>query len=355
MGAVQETLRTVESVESPQSALRSRRIVLMVFLLLCLAVIFCLNVMIGSVDISFSRLMDILAGGFAGSSEDFIVWKIRIPRAIGSVLGGGCLAVSGLLLQVYFRNPIVGPYVLGISSGTTLMVATIMLSTLHLGFVTPGPYISTFAALVGAYGMTLLVLGIASKVRSAVTLLVTGLMVGYLCHAATSILMAFAEKEKIKGFILWEMGSFAGFRWTEVHVLVLVGLIVLGIVFILTKPLNVFLLGEEYAATMGVNVRLFRVLILFCASSLAGLVTAFAGPVAFIGLAVPHMARLCFGTSDSRILVPGALLLGAVVTSLCDFIAHLVFSPVELPLSAITAFFGAPIVVGLLLKKGASL
>jgi iron complex transport system permease protein len=350
-----QTITTLESVQSARSSLRLRWAILSGALLLSLAIIFCLNVTVGSVGISFDRLTQILAGGAAGSSEDFIVWHLRIPRAIGSALGGGLLAVSGLLLQIYFRNPIVGPYVLGISSGATLMVATVMLSTLHLGFTTPGPYLSTIAAFIGAYAMTLVILGIASKVRSAVTLLVTGLMVGYLCHALTSILMAFAEKEKIKGFILWEMGSFAGLRWSEVQVLAVVGATILALTLLLAKPLNAFLLGEEYAATMGVNVRLFRVLILFSSSSLAGMTTAFAGPVAFIGLATPHIARLCFGTSDSRVLIPGAILMGAVVTSLCDFVARLVFSPVELPLSAITAFFGAPIVVGLLLKKGASL
>ena len=335
--------------------LQHRRMLLFTFLFISLAVIFCSNVLLGSVDISPANLREILISRSMDSPDGFIIWKLRIPRALGSVLGGGFLAVSGLLLQVYFRNPIVGPYILGISSGATLMVAVVMLTTLHLGFIEVSPYLSTLAALLGSYAMMFIVLGIAARVRSAVTLLVTGLMTGYVCHAATSVLLAFAEKERIKGFVLWEMGSFAGFRWSEVETLVLLGGSLLCLTFLLTKPLNAFLLGEEYASTMGVNIRLFRLLILFCSSSLAGIVTAFAGPVAFIGLAVPHMARLCFGTSDNRLLVPGTMMLGGLITSLCDLLARLAFSPVELPLSAITAFFGAPIVVGLLFRKGATL
>lgn len=328
---------------------------LFALLSIALAVIFCVNVMLGSVDISLSTIRQILGSRAMDSPDGFIIWKLRIPRALGAALGGGLLAVSGLLLQVYFRNPIVGPYILGISSGATLMVGVVMLTTFHLGFIEVSPYLSTMAALLGSYAMMFVVLAIAVRIRSSVTLLVTGLMAGFVCHAATSILLAFAEKERIKGFVLWEMGSFAGFRWTEVQALLLLGGFLFCLTILLTKPLNAFLLGEEYASTMGVNIRVFRLLILFCSSSLAGIVTAFAGPVAFIGLAVPHMARLCFGTSDNRLLVPGAMILGSAITSLCDLLARLAFSPVELPLSAITAFFGAPIVVGLLLKKGATL
>jgi len=161
----------------------------------------------------------------------------------------------------------------------------------------------------------------------------------------------FAEEKKLKGFVLWQMGSFSGFCWDEVYLVGVMGGVLLFGVYLLCKPLNAFLLGEDYAKSMGVNIMLFRFLIVTFSSALAGMVTAFAGPVAFIGLAVPHMARLTFGTSDNKILIPGAALLGAIVTSLCDLIARLLFSPVELPISAITAFFGAPVVIGLLLRR----
>ena len=324
-----------------------------VFAILGFATVFLmvLNVGIGSVSFSPAQVWQALTNPADASTMTTIIWKIRIPRAIAAVLGGAYLAASGLLLQVYFRNPIVGPFILGISSGATVMVSIVMLTTLTVGMTVLSPFMTTVAAFIGAYGVMLVVVAIASRVRSGVTLLIVGLMMGYLCHAVTSILTALAEKEKIKGFVLWQLGSFSGFKWSEIAVLFFAGGLILAFIYFLSKPLNAFLLGEEYAASMGVNIRRFRVLILLCSCALAGLVTSSAGPVAFVGLAVPHMARLSFGTSDNRILVPGACLLGAVVASLCDLIARMLLSPVELPLSAITAFFGAPIVIGLLMKK----
>ncbi|MEA1867865.1 MAG: iron ABC transporter permease [Thermodesulfobacteriota bacterium] len=312
------------------------------------------NVTAGSISISFDELLHIISSHDLETTNGFIVWKIRMPRAISTILGGGYLAVAGLLLQVFFRNPIVGPFILGISSGATLMVSIVMLTTLSLGFTALAPFLTTLSALVGAYATMAVVLAVASKVRNTITLLIVGLMMGYLCHAVTSVLIAFAEQEKIKGFVLWQLGSFSGFKWSEINILFVFGGLILILVYGLSKPLNAFLLGEEYASTMGVNIRLFRFLIILCACALAGMVTAMAGPVAFIGLAVPHMTRLCFATSDNRVLIPGAVLLGAIVTGLCDLAARLIFSPVELPVSSITAFFGAPIVISLLMKRRVS-
>ncbi|MFP4307972.1 MAG: FecCD family ABC transporter permease [Desulfococcaceae bacterium] len=323
-----------------------------VFLLLgaLTAVLGLLNVAIGSVSFSPAEILAALTAP-GDSTAGFILWKIRIPRAIAAVLGGAYLAVSGLLLQVYFRNPIVGPFILGVSSGATVMVSLVMLTTVAAGMTALSPVLNTLAAFVGAYGVMLIVVAVASRVRSGITLLIVGLMMGYLCHAITSILTALAEKEQIKGFVLWQLGSFSGFRWNEIFVLLAFGGLVLAVVYLLGKPLNALLLGEEYAASMGVAIRRFRVTILLCACALAGMITSVAGPVAFVGLAVPHMARLGFGTSDNRVLIPGAGLMGAAVTSLCDLVARMLLSPVELPLSAITAFFGAPIVIGLLMKR----
>jgi len=316
-----------------------------------LLVFMIVNVLVGSVTIPFSEVIDILLNHETGSTKGFIIWNIRIPRAIAGCLGGAYLAVAGLLLQVFFRNPIVGPFILGISSGATLFVSIVMLTSLTLGFTVLNPFMNTLAALVGAYCTMLVVLSVANKVKSGVTLLIVGLMMGYLCHAVTSVLVAFAEKEKIKGFVLWQLGSFSGFKWSEIQILLFLGGAVVVLVYFLAKPLNAFLLGEDYAASMGVNIRLFRMLILLSACGLAGMVTAVAGPVAFVGLAVPHMVRMLFGTSDNKVLIPGSILVGAMVVSLCDFIARMVFSPVELPISAITAFFGAPVVLSLLIKR----
>lgn len=310
-----------------------------------------LNIGTGSVYFSPAQILKVIADSQSSPITASIVWKIRIPRAIAAILGGAYLATAGLLLQVYFRNPIVGPFILGISSGATVMVSFVMLTTLTVGMTVLSPFMTTVAAFAGAYSVMIVVVTIARKVKSGITLLIVGLMMGYLCSAVTSVLTALAEKEKIKGFVLWQLGSFSGFKWSEIGVMVFAGGLILAVIYLLSKPLNAFLLGENYAASMGVNIRRFRVLILLCACALAGMITSVAGPVAFVGLAVPHMARLIFQTSDNRILVPGVCLVGAVVTSLCDLIARMLLSPVELPLSAITAFFGAPVVIGLLLKR----
>ena len=330
----------------------SRRAWVFALLLALTIVMMILNLRIGSISYSVDQLLSALFHPAEKTDLTYIVWNIRLPRTIAAVLGGAFLAVSGLLLQVYFRNPIVGPFILGISSGSTVMVSVVMLTSIGLGFSGYAPYLNTIASCLGAYGVTALIVAIAARVRGGATLLILGLMMGYLCGAVTSILTALAEKETIKGFVLWQMGSFSGFKWVEVWIMILVGGLMLAGTYLMSKPLNALLLGEDYAASMGVNIRRFRMVILLLASSLAGLVTAFAGPVAFIGMAVPHVARLSLGTSDNRVLLPGAALFGALITSLCDLIARMYLSPVELPLSAITAFFGAPIVIYLLLNKG---
>ena len=310
-----------------------------------------LNMAQGSVRIPLFKTLRIIIFHITDSTPGAIIWKIRFPRIFSAVICGGYLAAGGLLLQVFFRNPIVGPYVLGISSGATLMVALVMLGGLSVGILEIHPFYISLSAFSGALLVMAILVVIASKVRSVITLLIIGLMMGYLCYAVTSILIAFAEKEKVKGFVLWQMGSFSGFTWQEFYLILIIGLPLTIGTYLLSKPLNAFLLGEDYAKTMGVNIRLFRFFVVILSSALAGIVTAFAGPVAFIGLAIPHMARLVFGTTDNRVLIPGAILLGGIVTLLCDLIARTLFSPVELPISAITSFFGAPIVIGLLLKR----
>ncbi|MDR2351759.1 MAG: iron ABC transporter permease [Deltaproteobacteria bacterium] len=330
----------------------SRRIMVFYLLGFLVLLLFFLNLIIGSIDYPLRDIFHVLLNPSETSNLGIIFWKIRMPRTLACIMGGAYLAASGLLLQVYFRNPIVGPFILGISSGATLMVSLVMLTALGLKLTYVTPFLTTIAGMIGAYGVMVIVVAIAARVKSGATLLIVGLMMGYVCSAVTSILTALAEKEKIKGFVLWGMGSFSGFKLIEIKILFVVGGLLILAVYLLSKPLNAFLLGEDYASSMGVSIRRFRLFILLSASALAGLVTSMAGPVAFIGLAVPHMARLSFGTSDNRILVPGACLMGAIVTSLCDMIARMWLSPVELPISAITAFFGAPIVIGLLLKRG---
>lgn len=329
-----------------------RKTILLLFSLLVIAgaAMILINICTGSAPLSLAEVYGILVSPDSMTAS-FIVWKIRLPRALAGFLGGGYLAVSGLLLQVYFRNPVVGPFILGISSGATLMVSLVMLTTLTIQLSIMSPVITTLAAIVGAYGVMAIVVFIAARVKSGITLLIIGLMMGYICHSFTSILTALAEKEQVKGFVLWQLGSFSGFKWDEIYLLSVMGGIFMILVFMISKPLNGLLLGEEYAHSMGISIRRLRILLLFCSCGLAGMVTAMAGPVAFIGLAIPHMARMFFSSSDNRILIPGSFLCGGLMTSVCDFIARTLLSPVELPLSAITAFFGAPIVISLLMKK----
>jgi len=317
--------------------------------------LFLLNLSLGSVPVPLKEVYRVvLHQPVDNTTFQAVIWKIRLPRSLATLFGGAALATGGLLLQIFFRNPIVGPYVLGISSGATLLVALVMLTSLSVG-LTLHPFALSMAAFLGALLVMILVLAVANRVRNVVTLLVVGLMMGYLCSAVSSILIALAEKEKVHGFVLWTLGSFSGFTWDELVVLMGLSGPLLLCSLLLCKPLNAFLLGEDYARSMGVNIRCFRVAIVMLASALAGLVTAFAGPVAFIGLAVPHMARLSLGTSDNRALLPATILLGATVASLCDLVARMALSPVELPISAITSFFGAPIVIGLLLKRRTAL
>ena len=321
-------------------------------LLVLLFATFILCVILGSVEIEPKEVFQVI---FSKDKESFdhgaIIWNIRFPRVLATIIGGSALAIAGLLLQIFFKNPIVEPYVLGISSGATLFVALIMLGGATLGAKFISPYLIFTSALIGSLIVTVIVVIFATKVKSVTTLLVIGIMVGYICGAITKTLTAFADSEKLLGFTLWTMGSFSGFTWRNVKVLLMMGLPALIASFFIVKPLNAFLMGEEYAKSMGVKIKPFRILIVLISSILAASVTAFSGPVAFIGLAVPHISRLLFKTSDNRILIPGTVLLGAIVTSLCDLISRTIFAPTELPIGAVTSMFGAPIVIALILKN----
>lgn len=327
-----------------------------IFLGAAFVFVFLLNIAIGSIKISLPEVGNIIFNNIQDDSvNSTIVWKIRMPRSLAAITGGGAIAVAGLLLQIFFRNPIVDSYVLGVSSGSTLFIALFMLGGFTFGLSTLSPFFIFLGAFVGAVVVTAIILLFAYKVRSVVTLLVIGLMIGYLCSAATGILMTFSDNEKVKGFVVWTMGSFAGFTWERVKVLLSLGVPFMFLAFVISKPLNVFLLGEDYAKTMGVNIKIFRICIILVSSILTAVVTAFAGPVAFIGMSVPHIARLSFRTSDNRVLVPAVLLLGGIITGLCDLAARTLFAPAELSISSVTSFFGVPIVIWLLLRRRTSL
>ncbi len=339
-------------MEGQKTIENRRHIYIFPALALVLMILAIFNLSIGTAEIKIPEILKIITGRIPPEIiESFILLKIRAPRLIAGILGGGYLAVSGLLMQVCFRNPIVGPYILGISSGATLTVGIVMLSSLSLGFAGVSPYMTVFASFAGACGVMIIVVFVASRMKSVIALLLIGIMVGYIASAMTDILVAFANAQKIKGFVLWEMGSFSGFSWNEIYIMFVAGGVMLIGVYLMSKPLNAFLLGEDYAQSMGVNIKFFRLILILLSCALAALVTAGAGPIGFIGMAVPHMTRILFKTLDNRTLIPACMLLGGIVTSMCDLIARTAFSPAELPLSSITAIFGAPIVIGLLVKR----
>lgn len=330
----------------------SRNFVIFLIGIILLAVIFLLNISLGSASIS---LKDVI-GTFTNSEDTSnivksIVLNIRLPRTLATVIGGACLATAGVLLQIFFNNPIVEPYILGVSSGSSLFVGLVMLAGLRFGFQSVSSIGMFIGSFVGAMIVMLLVIFASQRVKSITTLLIIGMMFGYVCSAVTSLLSAFADKERLANFTLWSMGSFSGFLWRDVHILYIVGIPFLIIAFLLSKPLNTMLLGEKYAESMGIAIKPFRFLLILISSILTAVVTAFAGPISFVGLAVPHIARLAFRTSNNRIIIPAACCFGAIMTGLCDLGARLLLAPVEIPLGAMTSLIGAPLLVFLLLNK----
>lgn len=324
---------------------------------LAVIAIWLLNIALGSVEISISEIFaSIFSPESVEKAKVSIVMNIRMPRAIAALCGGAALAVSGVLLQIFFSNPIVEPYILGISSGSNLFIAIVILGGYTFGMSSINSMGMFLGSFLGAMAVMLIVVLVSRRVRSVTTLLIIGLMLGYVCSAATSVLTMLSSAEKLAKYTARTMGSFSGFTWEQAGILLAVSIPFLFIAFLMSKPLNTMLLGEKYASSMGVSVKGFRVAIVIVSSVLTAVVTAFSGAVSFVGLAVPHIVRILFRTGDNRIVIPACCLYGAVMTGLCDLAARLLLSPAELPLGAVTAVIGAPVAVYLLTsKKGGSL
>jgi iron complex transport system permease protein len=324
-----------------------------VFLLLLSLVVVALilNINTGSISISPLRIFRIVfLSAESGSTESNIIWKIRLPRLLAAAVLGGGLSVSGFLLQTFFRNPIAGPFVLGISSGAKMFVGFVMV--ILLNYVPQIPVaVVVLASFVGSLLSMGIVLLFSRKVRSMSMLLVIGIMIGYICSAVTDFMITFARESDIANLTHWSMGSFSGMNWTNLRIATILILIAVGITFFISKPLGAYQLGEGYAQSMGINIKWFRILIITLSSLLSACVTAFAGPISFVGIAVPHITKLMVKTAKPMIVIPATFLCGAVFCMFCDLIARTAFSPIELSIGTVTAAFGAPVVIWLMAKR----
>ena len=338
---------------------KNKERILLLALLLALIVFFFADVALGSIDIPLKNILSILfSNDIENEAWTNIILKIRFPKAVTAVLVGASLSVSGLQMQTLFKNPLAGPSVLGITSGASLGVAVIMLSSgvvttifsiRQLGFFSS--WILIFSATLGAFLTLMFVLAIASKVKDNVILLLVGLMVSHITIALVSIWQYFSEPDQIKDYLLWTFGSLGGV--TREHLVVLSIVVLIGLITALasSKALNVLLLGEDYARSLGLSVNKARLIIIVSTSLLAGSVTAFCGPIGFIGIAVPHLSRSIFNTSDHKLLIPVVCLFGPIIMLACDIITHFPGEQVILPINAITSLIGAPVVIWVILRR----
>jgi iron complex transport system permease protein len=327
-----------------------------ILLLLLVIVIWFTNISLGSVSIPFTDIVAIIFGDeTVKESWQNIILDFRIPKAITAILVGSGLSISGLLMQTLFRNPLAGPFVLGISSGASLGVALLILgSSVFGGFILSIAFSNWAIAIAASLGSFLVLSAViiaANKVRNTMSILIIGLMFGSFTGAIISVLSYFSEAQEIQQYVFWSFGSLGNLSWDEIGIFFSIYVIGVIGVFAIIKPLNSLLLGENYAKSLGVNVKQSRVIILVITSLLTGVITAFSGPIAFIGLAVPHLAKLIFTTSNHKILIPATALTGALVLLICDIIAQVPTSEFTLPINAITSLFGAPIVIWLLVRK----
>lgn len=330
--------------------MKKRYTITFIAIIIILAGLFWWNVSAGSVDMTLSELIGILKRESQESTLYQIVWKIRLPRMIAAILLGGALSVSGFLLQSFFQNPIAGPYVLGISSGAKLVVALTMIFLLEKGIM-----ISSFGMVAAAFVGSLLAMGfvlvISFRVSQMSLLVVCGILIGYICSAITDFCVTFASDSNIVNLHNWSMGSFSGMTWDNIKLMVLIVGVTTFVTFCLAKPIGAYQMGENYARNMGVNVKVLRIALILLSSLLSACVTAFAGPISFVGIAVPHLVKMALKTAKPIVLIPGCFLTGAAITLFCDGIARTVFAPTEVSISSVTAVFLVPVVIAAMLRK----
>lgn len=337
---------------------RGSTIMLMVMLGISIVGFFILNLLLGSVSIPVDNIIDILLG----RDNDNLIWrniilKSRLPQSLTAMMAGAGLAVSGLLMQTVFRNPLAGPSVLGISSGASLGVACVVLLSGSIGGVALsklgviGEVTITLSAIIGSLLIMALIAFVAQKVRGNVTLLIMGVMIGYIANAIIGVLKFFSAEEDIRAYVIWGLGSFSRVSGGQTSVFILLMLVLLPLSFFLIKSLNLLLLGDSYAQNLGLNIKRARLLVIGCSGVLVAVVTAYCGPIVFLGLAVPHICRGLFHTSNHAIILPASLLGGASLALLCNLIARMPGFEGALPVNSVTALVGAPVVMWVLFKR----
>ncbi len=332
-----------------KSFVRYQVFFILLIVLICVAII--MNVNTGSVNITPSKIFEIIVlRAEEGSVASNIIWKIRLPRLLGAAVLGGALSVSGFMLQTFFRNPIASPFVLGISSGAKMFVGFVMLIMLkYVGSISLTTMV--VASFIGSLLSMGFVLIFAKKFDNMSMLLVVGIMIGYICSAITDFFITFAKETDVANLTYWSMGSFSGMNWESLKVASLVIFASFIATFLLSKPIGTYQLGEGYAKSIGINIKFLRIMLITLSSLLSACVTAFAGPISFVGIAVPHITKLLLKTSKPILIIPASFLCGAVFCMFCDLIARTAFSPVELAIGTVTAIFGAPVVIWLMVSK----
>lgn len=330
----------------------------MLLITLLIFVFFLLNILLGSIQIPFKDVWHILWGDYNGNEIwQNIVWKSRIPQALTALVAGAGLSVSGLQMQTVFRNPLAGPSVLGISSGASMGVAFVVLLSGTIGGVAlskvgvMGEIALTISAIIGSLSIMALIIFVSQKVKGNVTLLIIGVMVGYVANAIIGVLKYFSVEEDIRAYVIWGLGSFARVSGNQMTLFVSIMLVLLPLSFLLVKTLNLLLLGDAYARNLGLNIRRARLQVITCSGVLVAIVTAYCGPIIFLGLAVPHLCRSLFRTSDHRILMPASLLMGGAMALVCNLIARMPGFEGALPVNSVTALVGAPVVISVLFNK----
>ena len=321
-----------------------------VLLLLILGILFVWNMNSGSVSLTVKEIFQILISPDRSTTASAIIWEIRLPRILAVIILGGALSVSGFLLQTFFGNPIAGPFVLGISSGAKLVVAFVMIYLMGQA-KTASSSVLMLAAFAGSMISMGFVLLISKRVKRMSMLVISGVMIGYICSAITDFAVTFADDSNIVNLHNWSLGSFSGITWDNVSVMSVVVFITILITFFMSKPIGAYQMGETYAQNMGVNIRLFRVALILLSSILSASVTAFAGPISFVGIAVPHLVKNLLKTSKPILVIPACFLGGAAFCLFCDLIARTAFSPTELSISSVTAIFGAPVVIYIMIRR----